>query len=615
MSKVVLTSSIRTNLLSLQQTAKLQNVVSSRLSTGLKVSTAIDNPSSYYTALSLNNRAQDLNTLLDAMAQGIQTIKTAQTALEAGIELLEQAKTVGETAIENAGIKKDISKSWLIANGVKEKDIVSSRQELLERLATAAAGDTIVVFGNISMGDEKLSLKNGVSLVGAQKIINDLGAQNEVDVGENMMNISFNRTNSTIGIEAQNNALISDLSINFTTNDKSDIGGAIYINNSSGVTVRNINLDFNDNSSSSVIHGAIHVSKSDVTFEGNININVHGTGEKTYAIDGGRYGSASNLTVAEDANINITTTNNWGTGIGYGNWDIKGKTSIYTTGNYARIINETVSLNLSGTLELKSTGNGAADFYGSKVTIKNGALLIVEPKIYQTNSNIFYEKGASVCYPKAGEKYQAKNDISLNTVSYSEISSNANFTRAAASRLLMSPANLRSSKAAAPERYVSEDYYIRYADILGKFDSLIKDASYKGINLLQGDNLNIKFNSEGSSLFDIKEVRADYKNLGINDTKWTTVSSANDALEELQDAIYGIRNLAAEFGNSYSIISTRIEFTENIVNILTEGAEKLSLADMNEESANMQALQTRQKLAVNSLSLASQASQNVLKLF
>jgi flagellin-like hook-associated protein FlgL len=98
----------------------------------------------------------------------------------------------------------------------------------------------------------------------------------------------------------------------------------------------------------------------------------------------------------------------------------------------------------------------------------------------------------------------------------------------------MSPANLRSSKAAAPERYVSEDYYIRYADILGKFDSLIKDASYTGINLLQGDNLNIKFNSEGSSLFDIKEVRADYKNLGINDTKWTTVSSANDALEELQ---------------------------------------------------------------------------------
>ena len=53
----------------------------------------------------------------------------------------------------------------------------------------------------------------------------------------------------------------------------------------------------------------------------------------------------------------------------------------------------------------------------------------------------------------------------------------------------------------------------------------------------------------------------------------------------------------------------------DIVNVLEEGSDKLVLADMNEESANMLALQTRQQLAINSLSLASQASQSVLKLF
>ena len=73
--------------------------------------------------------------------------------------------------------------------------------------------------------------------------------------------------------------------------------------------------------------------------------------------------------------------------------------------------------------------------------------------------------------------------------------------------------------------------------------------------------------------------------------------------------------MASTFGNNYSIVQNRQEFTDGLINVLTEGADNLILADMNEESANMLALQTRQQLAINSLSLASQASQAVLKLF
>ena len=78
MSGISLTSSMRNNLLSLQQTAKLQDLTQNRLATGLKVNSAIDNPSSYYTAQSLNNRAEDLNILLDAMSQGIQTLRPSR---------------------------------------------------------------------------------------------------------------------------------------------------------------------------------------------------------------------------------------------------------------------------------------------------------------------------------------------------------------------------------------------------------------------------------------------------------------------------------------------------------------------------------------------------------
>ena len=87
------------------------------------------------------------------------------------------------------------------------------------------------------------------------------------------------------------------------------------------------------------------------------------------------------------------------------------------------------------------------------------------------------------------------------------------------------------------------------------------------------------------------------------------------SITELRSAISSLRSYTTDLGNNYSIVISREEFTENLINVLTEGADKLTLADMNEESANMLALQTRQQLAINSLSLASQASQSVLTLF
>ncbi len=83
----------------------------------------------------------------------------------------------------------------------------------------------------------------------------------------------------------------------------------------------------------------------------------------------------------------------------------------------------------------------------------------------------------------------------------------------------------------------------------------------------------------------------------------------------LTAAMNQIRTMSAELGSYYNIVLNRQDFTENLINVLQEGADKLTLADMNEESANMLALQTRQQLATNSLSLASQAAQSILRLF
>ena len=94
MADISLTASMRSNLLSLQQTQDLMDQTQERLSTGKKVNSAIDNPSSYYTAQSLTNRASDLSSLLDSMGQGIQTIQAANEAIESITSFAEQLKSI-----------------------------------------------------------------------------------------------------------------------------------------------------------------------------------------------------------------------------------------------------------------------------------------------------------------------------------------------------------------------------------------------------------------------------------------------------------------------------------------------------------------------------------------
>ena len=176
------------------------------------------------------------------------------------------------------------------------------------------------------------------------------------------------------------------------------------------------------------------------------------------------------------------------------------------------------------------------------------------------------------------------------------------------------------SKAAGDSTKLSserEAYAEQFDQILSQIDELAKDSGYKGVNLLQENDLKVVFNESRTSVLDIKGVDASSKGLGISGANdgWQKDSDIDAALANIDTAVDKLRTHASEFGNNFSIVESREEFTENLVNVLTEGADKLTLADMNEESANMLALQTRQQLAINSLSLASQASQSVLKLF
>src|SRR3977135_55283 len=100
MSGIVLSASVRQNLLSLQSTADLLATTQNRLSTGKKVNTALDNPTNFFTAASLDNRASDINNLLDGIGNGVQVLQAANTGISSLQKLVDSAKSVANQTLQ-----------------------------------------------------------------------------------------------------------------------------------------------------------------------------------------------------------------------------------------------------------------------------------------------------------------------------------------------------------------------------------------------------------------------------------------------------------------------------------------------------------------------------------
>src|ERR1700742_4212353 len=102
MSGIVLSASVRQNLLSLQSTADLLATTQNRLSTGKKVNTALDNPTNYFTAQSLDNRASDISNLLDGIGNGVQVLQAANTGITSLQGLVDSAKSIANQVLQSA---------------------------------------------------------------------------------------------------------------------------------------------------------------------------------------------------------------------------------------------------------------------------------------------------------------------------------------------------------------------------------------------------------------------------------------------------------------------------------------------------------------------------------
>src|ERR1017187_3647603 len=197
MSGIVLSASVRQNLLSLQSTADLLSTTQNRLATGNKVNSALDNPTSFFTAQSLNNRASDINNLLDGIGNGVQVLQAANTGITSLQSLVDTAKSIANQVLQTTvGYSAKSTVTSAAALGGTAANLVDG--------ATIKAGQTIIVAASGALPAVTVTI----------------GASESLD----QLNTALAAGNLTASLDSTNKLVIT------TTNDaaSSTIGAVTY---------------------------------------------------------------------------------------------------------------------------------------------------------------------------------------------------------------------------------------------------------------------------------------------------------------------------------------------------------------------------------------------------
>jgi len=203
---------------------------------------------------------------------------------------------------------------------------------------------------------------------------------------------------------------------------------------------------------------------------------------------------------------------------------------------------------------------------------------------------------------------------------------------------------LAQSAISAPESTTRAKLASQFNELRTQLDGIAYDASFNGVNLLKnnpghfhagGDQLTVKFNERtdpkainqliisGLKVSDYNTIMAQSAvTVGTpgNSAVWgqtgtASVRAITAAISAIDSALVTVRQASQEFGTNAAMLQIRADFTNNIINTLKGGASDLVNADLNEESANLLSLQTRQQLGTISLSIAQHSEQSILRLF
>jgi flagellin len=518
MSGIVLSASVRQNLLSLQSTADLLSTTQNRLATGKKVNTALDNPTNYFTAASLDNRASDISNLLDGIGNGVQVLQAANTGISSLQKLVDSAKSVANQALQAAvGYSQKSSVTTAAISGATASDL----------RGTPSAYTNATVTGGAIAGAAATTTK------------------------------------------------LSALTTAITTSDSLTIDGkTIAFSNSGGnvVAASGATLDLTNATVGDLLTAIDTI-----------------TGATTASTLGG-----TQLTLSTGTAQDLVIGGNAGTLTALG----------LTAGTTARGGGTTALGGL--TLTIGATGNGTATSItfgdGTGGTVKS--LNDLNSKLAANNLQASIDSAGAITISTTNDAASA----TIGTIGGTAAAAGKAFNGLTAGAPVQDPtAQINRANLVA-----------QYNNILDQISSTAQDASFNGINLLNGDQLKLTFNETGKSTLKIEGVSFSYTGLGLSKlaagTDFVDNASANAAITSLGTASSTLRTKASELGSNLSVVQIRQDFSKNLINVLQTGSSNLTLADTNEEAANSQALSTRQSIAVSALALANQSQQSVLQL-
>ena len=665
MSGIVLSSSVRQNLLSLQSTADLLATTQNRLATGKKVNTALDNPTNYFTASSLDSRAGDINNLLDGIGNGVQVLQAANTGITSLQKLVDSAKSVANQALQTTvGYSTKSSFTSAVISGATADNLVADQDPTNAAFVGAAAPQRAAYVATpLTQGSQLTTSASGNPSAAASTLLS--GLQSAIAAAD-----TLTVNGKVITFEAGANGLVGSGNAYTLGVDTSLADLATAIDTLSGNSTP---------ANASVATGGRFTlntgTASDLTLVGSgtvltklgINAAAASVGARTGgAVSAGALASTTKLSVGDGTAASLSNAFAVNDTI-----TVNGKTLTFVaataTGNDPNEIK--VNSDVAGLLAKIDGLTGtttASSITGGKITLNTGSLSdltlsssnagalsalglaggvtqartqvpgVLEGKTLKiaatgggTATDIVFGTGAG----RVSSLNQLNDALAANNLQATFVSGKLTITTTneAASATIgaitgsavgASQAFAAGTTAPAPvvdagAKLARDNLVSQYNNIINQITTTSQDASFNGVNLLGGDTLKLTFNETGKSTLNIQGVNFNPAGLGL-DVLNTGAFKDNSAINTIVTALNGasstLRAQASAFGSNLSIVQIRQDFSKNLINVLQTGSSNLTLADTNEEAANSQALSTRQSIAVSALALANQSQQSVLQL-
>ena len=513
MSGIVLSASVRQNLLSLQATAQLLATTQNDLATGRKVNSALDNPTNFFTAQSLDNRASDIANLLDAIGNGVQVLQAANTGITSLQSLVDSAKSIANQVLQSPV-------------GYSSKSSVTSAALTGATASNLLGGSTSAVTGSNVLND---NTGTAVAISGATLLSGAAGTSS------------------------------NDLASAITTGDTLVVNGTTF----------------------SFVAGSSSTGTS---------IGVGDTVTHLLAAIDAVTGGSSSISASGAITLTPGTAPLTLTGSALGKLGLSSNSS-----------------GLNGeTLTIGATGGGAA----TSITFGFGAGQV--SSLNGLNAALAANNLLATINSATGKlTVTTSNDAASATIG-------AIGGTAAASGQAFNGLSAAAPVADPTSQAQRASLVAQYNTVLAQITTTAADASFNGVNLLNGDTLKLVFNETGKSTLSISGVTFNAAGLGLTPlaagTDFLDNASANKVLTTLNAASSTLRSEASTLGSNLSVVQIRQDFNKNLINVLQTGSSNLTLADTNEEAANSQALSTRQSIAVSALALANQSQASVLQL-